>query len=427
MKNQDQILLERAYYKLYEQEQPAQQLDAKVEQQLQKSIEQLVQAVTANPQDETLINTLKQLSQTEDPQKQAQILKAAESTAKQSEQQVQEQVSLPQFHRTKAALGALKDPNTSYGDEKRKSQVASLRKIIGRSLAELDRDLKTLRYDPAKHPEVDKVLTDVRNTVGGEGIEKVDTKFDRAVHGAGKFATGAVRNAAMFAAISGSLGAAGVANPYAAKAISGAATSVLRDLSKGQLNKGSVGRAVLGAGIGTAIQGASELIGGAGGAAGDVGAAGDPDIPDVTPVPDSAVPDGTPWTPDGVDQGYDYSQTAAGQADAAADAAREELKQASADFAAARDAAGNIDQASNPEEYAAAREELKQAAADLAASREEAEQAAQAYADSPAPSERIQAAERDAARATPEPDADKPQPRRRNRAMFGGRKIGSLR
>jgi len=143
-----------------------------------------------------------------------------------------------------------------------KQYIDNFKNNIGRELAESQRDMKDMKFDPAKYSDIQKDIDKVQKTLKTDGgINAVDTKWDRFTHGVGNVVGnigGFAATAAAFTGLNAVLGSTGL-NPYAVKAISGAASSLLRDIKNDKLDKGSVKRALIGAGIGLAVQGASDV------------------------------------------------------------------------------------------------------------------------------------------------------------------------
>lgn len=132
---------------------------------------------------------------------------------------------------------------------------------IGRYFVELERDLVDLKFDGAKYPEADTLLKDIAKTLKNRKIKKVDTKADRIKHNIGKFVGGAITNTAIFGSINAILTSVGL-NPYVVKAITGATTSILRDIRKGDTKdkKAMLKRALIAAGLSIALKSALDLL-----------------------------------------------------------------------------------------------------------------------------------------------------------------------
>lgn len=132
---------------------------------------------------------------------------------------------------------------------------------IGRYFVELERDLADLKFDATKYPEANLLLKDIAKTLRNRKIQKVDTKADRIKHNIGKFVGGAITNTAIFGSINAILTSIGL-NPYVVKAITGATTSILRDIRKGDTKdkKAMLKRALIAAGLSIALKSALDLL-----------------------------------------------------------------------------------------------------------------------------------------------------------------------
>lgn len=286
------------YSYLIEQPQP-QASKADIDKQIASMFAKIIQKLKAKPDDKELLNLLQQLAKTTDPKAQYQILSASKRLNERLERIADEEAKLLEegeftdsikanIAGAKAGIGAVRSNLRNFGKEGPNQNAMSqaktakeqalmnapinnLKTKIGKNLAELNRDLKTLGFnkvDDTRFKPIKQSLDTLQNTLSAQQFGEVKTKLGDIRHGIGTFVGGAIKNSVIGAGLASAIASGGVANPYAAKAIAGAATSVIRDISKGNFKKddwkGILKRAAVGAGIGLAVQGIKDFAAGSG-------------------------------------------------------------------------------------------------------------------------------------------------------------------
>lgn len=182
----------------------------------------------------------------------AQQAKAAGGQQGQQGQQVTE--GFDDMRRRFYARQAGKQAARAGGDRKAAEQEAYGNRIhefqtrLDRELGELSLDLKTMGYKQ-QAGDADKLLKSFRQAVAQfskSGKEEGETSWlQRRRHGLGHWAV----TWATYRALNMLCPATILGSPYFRKAVMGAATSVIRDVSRDNLNKKSIMRALIGAGI----------------------------------------------------------------------------------------------------------------------------------------------------------------------------------
>lgn len=281
-------------------EQPQQKASkADIDKQIASMFAKIIQKLKAKPDDKELLGLLQKLSKTTDPKVQYQILSASKRLNEHLERIAEREAKLLEegeftdslkanLAGAKAGIGAVRSNLRNFGKEGPNQNAMSqaktakeqalinapinnLKTKIGKNLAELNRDLKTLGFNKAddkRFEPIKKSLATLQQTLSAQQFGEVKTKLGDARHAVGKFVGGAIKNSVIGAGLASAIATGGMTNPYAAKAIAGAATSVIRDISKGDFKKdnwkGILKRAAVGAGIGLAVQGMKDFAAGAG-------------------------------------------------------------------------------------------------------------------------------------------------------------------
>jgi len=281
-------------------EQPQQKASkADIDKQIVSMFAKIIQKLKAKPDDKELLGLLQKLSKTTDPKAQYQILSASKRLNEHLERIAEREAKLLEegeftdslkanIAGAKAGIGAVRSNLRNFGKEgpnqnamaqakAAKEQalinapINNLKTKIGKNLAELNRDLKTLGFnkvDDKRFEPIKQSLDTLQKTLSAQQFGEVKTKLGDIRHGIGTFVGGAIKNSVIGAGLAAAIASGGVTNPYAAKAIAGAATSVIRDISKGDFKKdnwkGILKRAAVGAGIGLAVQGIKDFVSGTG-------------------------------------------------------------------------------------------------------------------------------------------------------------------
>lgn len=169
-----------------------------------------------------------------------------------------------------------KDGNAAY-DKAYKTRIDEFRFQLDKALYELTMDMKSCGYKN-KSDELDKIIQDFRNALSAHTLSKKaegkGTGLQKARHFVGRMASTMAMYSALNAIFPGTI----LGSKYVARGIYGAATSVIRDVTKEQLNRNSILRALAGAGIavgatmvGDAIRGDNPFSRGASGSGGSSG------------------------------------------------------------------------------------------------------------------------------------------------------------
>ena len=291
-------------------EQPQQKVSkADIDKQIIDMMTKAAEKLIANPNDKELLGLLQKLAKTTDPKAQYQILSAFKRLNEHLERIADEEAKLLEegefmdslkanIAGAKAGIGAVRTNLKSFGKDGPKQNamiqaktakdqvlinapINNLKTKIGKNLAELNRDLKTLGFNKADDKRFEPIkqsLGTLQKTLSDQKFGEVKTKLGDIRHGIGTFVGGAIKNSVIGAGLAAAIATGGVTNPYAAKAIAGAATSLIRDFTKGNLDPkkfkdpttrrkhilGILGRAGLGVGIGLAVQGIKDYAAGTG-------------------------------------------------------------------------------------------------------------------------------------------------------------------
>lgn len=188
------------------------------------------------------------------------ILRELEARGQQEKQQQQAQSQegvnegFDDWRRKYYARKAGKEAAKSGGDRKAAQQEAYDNRIfefqtrLDRALGELSLDLKTMGYKK-QGGDADRLISAFRKAVSQFSKSKKEegetSWLQRRRHGLGH----ALATYATYAAIRAVCPATILGNKYFTRGLYGAATSVIRDVSRGNLNKKSILRALAGAGL----------------------------------------------------------------------------------------------------------------------------------------------------------------------------------
>lgn len=186
------------------------------------------------------------------------ILRELEARGQQEKQQAQSQEGVNEgfddWRRKYYARKAGKEAAKSGGDRKAAQQEAYDNRIfefqtrLDRALGELSLDLKTMGYKQ-QGGDADRLISAFRKAVSQFSKSKKEegetSWLQRRRHGLGH----ALATSATYAALRAVCPATILGNKYFARGLYGAATSVIRDVSRGNLNKKSILRALAGAGL----------------------------------------------------------------------------------------------------------------------------------------------------------------------------------
>lgn len=199
------------------------------------------------------------------------ILKELEARGNQEKQQAQQQPQeevnegFSDMRRKFYARQAGKEAAKAGGDRKAAQKEAYDNRIfefqtrLDRALGELSLDLKTMGYKQ-QGGDADKLILAFRKAVSQFSKSKKEegetSWLQRRRHGLGH----ALATSATYAALRTICPATILGNKYFARGLYGAATSVIRDVSRGNLNKKSILRALVGAGIAVGGTIAGEMI-----------------------------------------------------------------------------------------------------------------------------------------------------------------------
>lgn len=199
------------------------------------------------------------------------ILKELEARGNQEKQQAQQQPQeevnegFSDMRRKFYARQAGKEAAKAGGDRKAAQKEAYDNRIfefqtrLDRALGELSLDLKTMGYKQ-QGGDADKLILAFRKAVSQFSKSKKEegetSWLQRRRHGLGH----ALATSATYAALRTICPATILGNKYFARGLYGAATSVIRDVSRGNLNKKSILRALAGAGIAVGATVAGEMI-----------------------------------------------------------------------------------------------------------------------------------------------------------------------
>ena len=139
------------------------------------------------------------------------------------------------------------------------NRTDEFKKELDKALYELTMDMKAFGYKN-RSQQLDRIINDFRSTLAkytaSGKVEGQGTRLQKLRHFGGRM----LSNLAVYGALRAMFPATILGNKYVARGIYGAATSIIRDVSKEQLNKKSILRALAGAGIAVGATIAGEMI-----------------------------------------------------------------------------------------------------------------------------------------------------------------------
>lgn len=243
------------------------------QQTIAKAFAKLGELAESGPENQEFVYGIIQQMASNPPVPMSEILRQLYDRAQQEQQAGQVQESYEQYleeafgwiSRNLAAREAKKAAQSRGQDGDQaylkayNNRTDEFKKELDKALYELTMDMKAFGYKN-RSQQLDRIINDFRSTLAkytaSGKAEGQGTRLQKLRHFGGRM----LSNLAVYGALRAMFPATILGNKYVARGIYGAATSIIRDVSKEQLNKKSILRALAGAGIAVGATIAGEMI-----------------------------------------------------------------------------------------------------------------------------------------------------------------------